>query len=88
MSLETHHLTMGNSIMGSRRITDTNSGPVTFNRPAQTHSSIIAVPLPVVDMRRRPSPGRFREPETGSWEGFRELGNGIREGFREVGTRV
>ena len=31
---------MGNPIIGSRQITDTNSGPVTFNRPDQTHSPI------------------------------------------------
>jgi hypothetical protein len=43
MSLEAHHLTMGNSIIGSRQITDTNSGPATFNRPAQTHSSVITL---------------------------------------------
>jgi hypothetical protein len=41
MSLEAHHLTMGNSIIGSRRITDTNPGPATLNRPAHTHNSII-----------------------------------------------
>ena len=41
MSLEAHHLAMGNPIIGSRQITDTNSGPVTFNRPAQTHNPII-----------------------------------------------
>jgi hypothetical protein len=41
MSAEAHHLAMGNSIIGSRQITDTNSGPATFSRPAHTHSSII-----------------------------------------------
>ena len=42
MSLEAHHLAMGNPIIGSRQITDTNSGPVTFNRPAQTHNPMIS----------------------------------------------
>jgi hypothetical protein len=42
MSGEAHHLTMGNSIIGSRQITDANPGPATFNRPAQTHNSVIA----------------------------------------------
>ena len=37
---------MGNPIIGSRQITDTNSGPVTFNRPDQTHN-------PMMPVRRR-----------------------------------
>ena len=44
MSLETHRLATGNSIIGSRRATDTNSGPIHSDRPAQTHSSTIAAP--------------------------------------------
>ena len=63
-SLEAHHRTMGNSIIGSRHITSTNTGPEPFNRPSHTHNSTIALRNPPDAHEQTGVFGRFLCSET------------------------